>query len=277
MRLRPLHILSVLLGAALLAAGCAGPRATTATGEVPASYPNDSVADIRRAVTRGTDTLRAFRAEARLSVDTPARNGRFSSKIYAKRTPQGDSLLMTLSKLGFEGGRVLVTPDSFFVYDAVRGELTYGALDDASTALPAPLRSGRAFENLLGLAAPAEGRDWQVRPGGSATSSDTSEARYVLTSSAGRQKRTLTVDPTRRRALRYTERDPDGTLLEERRFSQFGRFGGLFLPRRVQLRRPQDQSNASVFYRDLTLNPSSLPPFALDVPEGTEHTRARAP
>lgn len=269
MRLRPLPVLSVLIGAALLAAGCTGSRATrSATGEVPATYPNDSVSDIRRAVARGTDTLRAFRAEARLSVDTPARSGRFSSTVYAKHSPQGDSLLMTLSKLGFEGGRILVTPDSFFVYDAVRSELTYGALDDAGSALPAPLRSGRAFENLLGLAAPAEERDWQVRPSGMAT--DTSEARYVLTNSAGGLQRTLTVDPARWRALRYTERAPDGTLLEERQFSQFGRFGNLFLPRRVQLRRPQDQSNASVYYRDLTLNPSDLPPFALDVPEGTE-------
>ncbi|PSQ98477.1 MAG: DUF4292 domain-containing protein [Bacteroidetes bacterium QS_9_68_14] len=276
MRLRPLlRAAALLCGVALLAAGCSGSRVTSAPGEVPPSYPNDSVADIRQAVTQGTDTLRAFRAEARLSVDTPARSGRFSSTIYAKRAPQGDSLLMTLSKMGFEGGRILVTPDSFFVHDAVRGELTYGALAGAGSVLPAPLRSGRAFENLLGLVRPAERWRWQVRPGDA--TADSSRARYVLTSGSARgRSRTLAVDPARWRALRYTERDSSGTLLEERQFSQFGRFGELFLPRRVELRRPQEESSASVFYRNLALNPSDLPPFALDVPEGTERRQVRA-
>jgi hypothetical protein len=93
-----------------------------------------------------------------------------------------------------------------------------------------------------------------------------------LTSDAGGRERRLVVDPSRWRALRYTERAADGTLLEERAFSQFGRFARLFLPRRVELRRPPQNSSASVRYRDLTLNPATLPPFALDVPDGAERT-----
>lgn len=268
MNVRPLVFLAVLFGAALLVAGCRGPR--EATGELPDTYPDHSFSDIYQALTRGTDTLRAFRAEARLSVSSPERSGRFSARIRARRGPAGDdSLYLRLSPgLGIEAARILVTPDSFFVYDAIRNELTYGALDDASGALPAPLRSGQVFDNLLGLVAPRPTRSWQVRP----STAEEGENRYVLTDDAGSRRHTVIVDPSRWRPLRYTERTAGGTLLEERTFSQFGHFDGVFLPRRVELRRPQEESSASIYYSDLTLNPDDLPPFDLDVPAGTERT-----
>ena len=267
MRPRCLLSLCALLGAVLLSTGCRGPR--EATGELPDTYPHHSVADIYEALTRGTDTLRAFTSKARLSITTPERSGRFSATIRARRGPGGDSLYLRLSPgLGIEAARILVTPDSFFVYNAIDNELTYGALADAGPALPAPLRTGRAFENLLGLTAPRPTLDWQVRPSTAGEGAN----RYVLTADAGGLQRTLVVDPSRWRPLRYTERDAGGTLLEERSFSEFGRFSGVFIPRQVRLRQPQDDNAASVYYRDLTLNPENLPPFDLDVPSGTKRT-----
>jgi hypothetical protein len=258
-------VCTALLGAALGSAGCAGPR--EATGELPDTYPNHSFADIRQALARGSDTLRAFRAQARLSVTTPERSGRFSARIRARRSPAGDSLYLRLSPgLGIEAARILVTPDSFFVHNAIQNELTYGALADAGALLPAPLRTGRAFENLLGIVTPRAALDWRVR----ASTEEEGANRYVLTSGGERLTRTLTVDPSRWRALRYTERTGDGTLLEERTFSEFGRFSGVFVPRRVALRQPQNDNAASVYYRDLTLDPPDLQPFELDVPSGTE-------
>ena len=268
---RPLFFLAALLLAAAFGAGCAGPR--EATGELPEAYPNHSFTEIHQALTRGTDTLRTFRARARLSVTTPKQSGSFSARLRARRGAAGDSLYLRLSPgLGIEAARILVTPDSFFVYNALENELTYGALADAGSALPAPLRTGQAFESLLGLTHPRRALGWRVRPSGAAEGAGRDEARYVLTSSEDRIQRTLLVDPSRWRALRYTEQAPSGTLLEERVFSEFGRFEGVFLPRRVELRRPQENSAASVYYRDLTLNPTDLPPFDLRVPEGTERT-----
>ena len=266
MSLQRLPLLASLLAVAVIT-GCSGPR--EATGELPDTYPDHSFSDIHQALTRGTDTLRAFSAKARLSVTTPERNGRFSATIRARRGARGDSLYLKLSPgLGIEAARILVTPDSFFVYNTLENELTYGALADAGNALPAPLRTGRAFENLLGLTPPRPAFDWQVRPSTAAEGAN----RYILTSSNERLQRTLVVDPSRWRALRYTERTTSGTLLEERAFSEFGRFSGVFLPRQVELRRPQDNNSASVYYRNLTLNPTDLPAFELNVPSGTERT-----
>lgn len=250
----------VLLLAAVALAGCAGTR--EATGELPAGYPNHSFADIRQAVAQGTDTVRAFRAQAQLSLDTPERSGTFSATVRGKRGAAGDSLYMSLSPgFGVEAARVLVTPDSFFVYDLVNNRLSYGALRDARRLLPAPLLTGKTFENVLGLLAPNPDLAWNVRPEG-----EPGSERYVLTASGG--NRTVVVDPSRWRVMRYTERTPGGDLLEERRFSEFDRFGGLFLPRRAELRRPQENTTASLSYRRLTLNPSGLS-FELGVPEGT--------
>ncbi|PSQ80069.1 MAG: DUF4292 domain-containing protein [Bacteroidetes bacterium QS_8_68_15] len=264
--------LSLLLAAVLAltaGVGCSPAPPPAATGELPEAYPNHSFDDIRQALTHGADSLRAFTAEVRLSLDTPEFDRNVSADVRARRGPTGDSLYLSLRKLGIEAARILVTPDSFFVYNALENELTYGALSSAGGMLPAPLRTGKAFENLLGLTAPRAGLDWQVHP---RTLGD-GKRRYVLTSGDGRRRRRLVVDPSRWRAVRYTERSSSGeTLLEERVFSEFGRFAGRFLPRRVELRRPPQNSSASLFYRNLTLNPSSLPPFALDAPDGAERT-----
>jgi len=268
------HSTRSLFFVALLAlatgAGCASSPPREATGEVPEAYPNHSFDDIRQALVRGTDTLQRFTAEARLSLDTPEFDRSLSAGLRARRGATGDSLHLSLSQMGITAARILVTPDSFFVYNALENELTYGALSDAGGALPAPLRTGRAFENLLGLTAPRTGRGgWQVRP----STAEEGNERYVLTSTGadGTQRR-LVVDPSRWRALRYTERSADGTLLDERAFSQFGRFSGLFLPRRVKLRQPPQSSSASIYYRTLTLNPPRLPPFELNVPDGAKRT-----
>ncbi len=55
--------------------------------------------------------------------------------------------------------------------------------------------------------------------------------------------------------LQYVERDPGGVILEERTFTDFDAFQGLFLPRRIIYRRPLDHTAAAIYYRSLELNP----------------------
>jgi hypothetical protein len=246
--LLPLCALTVAL--ALTALGCRS-TASTAAGELPARFPNHSADQIRQQILLGADTLRAFTAKARVSIDAPSRSGQFSATIRQRR---GDSLFMSLSPgLGIEAARILVTPDSVFIYDRINQRLRYGSLQEAQSRLPAPLAVGRGFDVLLGFMAPNAGSQWTV-------SADSTT--YRLATPGGRRK--LVVDPTRWRATRYTRYAADSTLMEERTFSEFTTFDGVTIPRRIQVRRTDPDVSASVFYREVRLNPGSLS-FDLDV------------
>lgn len=249
-----MRITRFLLFAAMAAIGltaCSGPRPDLQR-DVPSAFPEHSVQQIVANVARAADSLRSFEARAQMEIESPQRNGRFSAALRQRR---GDSLYMSIqAALGIEVARALVTPDSFFVYDRVNRRLTYGALADASSQLPAALTRGRIFENLTGLVVPEPDVDWTRTVDGT---------RYVLRSADG--TRTYEVDPAVWRVTRRVEQAPDGTLIEERRFGAFDTFEGLVLPREVRLRRPGDDAQASIYYRSLTPNARNLS-FGLDVP-----------
>lgn len=236
--------LLLLCGGLLAVAGCAGPRtATEARRDLPAGFPNHSATAIQRHLLEGTDSLQAFRAKASLTVNSPDQRGSFSAQISHRRD---DSLYMTLSPgLGIEAARILVTPDSFYVYNRIEKQLTYGAVRDAQAVLPAALTVDDLFANLTGTLVPSLNREWNV---------EADSSYYHLTSGL----RSYVVDPTTWRVVRYVKRSPSGEVVEERRFSEFDRFGSLYLPRRIIFRRPADDTNAVLYYRDLTLNPKRL-------------------
>lgn len=235
----------LLLCTSLLAvAGCATSRtANEARPGLPAGFPNHSAPEIQRHLLQGTDSLQAFKGKANLTVNSPDQRGTFSAQINHRR---GDSLYMTLSPgLGIEAVRMLVTPDSFYVYNRIEKQLTYGSIRDAEAVLPAALTVDDLFANLTGTLAPSPNREWTVE-------ADTSY--YHLTSGL----QSYVVDPTTWRVVRYVKRSPSGEIVEERRFSEFDRFGSLYLPRRIIFRRPAEDTNAVLYYRDLTLNPRRL-------------------
>lgn len=240
----PLLLVVALLG--LLAAGCTSLRTRPdAPAELPDAFPNHSVAQIRLQLSRTADTLHAFRARANLVLRSPAQSGQFSADLRARRA---DSLYLSISPgLGIEAARALVTPDSFFLYNRIENKLVYGDLDDAAGILPAPLAGADLFENLLGLGLPEANVDWSL-------TADTDT--YVLRAPDG--LRTYRVDPARWRVVHYEERTPTGDLVEERAFSEFGLFDGVYLPRRIVIRRPADETTGTLYYRSLTLNPSEL-------------------
>jgi len=85
-------------------------------------------------------------AEADVQVSTPEENGRFRARIAYRRA---DSMLIRVRfPLGIEGARVLVTPDSAFVYDRIEKQLIAGTPESVSRVLPVAV----AGTNLVELA-----------------------------------------------------------------------------------------------------------------------------
>lgn len=249
-------LLLALVGAtALIVAGCSGSeeiRSATST-----EFPGHSAQQIHQQITLSPDTLAAFSAQARLSVDAPQRNGQFNATIRQRRN---DSLYMSISPgLGVEAARLLVTPDSFFVYDRINKQLAFGALHEAQANLPVLLTTQDIFVNMLGLLAPDPSVSWQV---------EADDEFYYLHDPS--YQRTFKVDPSVWRVVQYEERQDDGTVIEERTFADFETVEGVMIPRRITLRRPQDEATASLLYRSVDLNPGSL---SFDLEVGSDVSR----
>jgi hypothetical protein len=242
--------LGVLLGLIGLTA-CSGPARTTAPGTMPGAFPNHSAEDIRTSIRRPADTLRTFAADARVTVRSPSRNRSFNADVRQQRA---DSLFMRFSLFGIEGGRMLMTPDSVFFYDTRKQTLRAGPIEQAQRLLPAPVASGEVFANMLGLIAPDAGTDWTVTADSSL---------YYLKDPTG--QRQWTIDPSRWRVVRYTEKRADGTVLETRKFSNFRLVRGVVVPHRVVFQRPSEDLMARIQYENLRLNPSGLS-FDLEAP-----------
>ena len=224
--------------------GCGSSESARAPGALPSAFPSHSAAEIRDRIQTPTDTLRRFSGRARVRVRAPEQNRSFNADIRQERA---DSLFMRFSLFGFEGGRMLLTPDSVFFYDSRKQTLRVGPVAQAQRLLPAPVASDDVFENLLGLIAPGAQTQWTVTA---------DSAQYRLSNPSGTE--TWTVDPRRWRVIQYTRSAPDGTVLEVRRFSEFRSVQGVILPRVVTFRRPSDDLLARIAYKELRLNPSGL-------------------
>ncbi|MEM1125310.1 MAG: DUF4292 domain-containing protein [Bacteroidota bacterium] len=239
----------LLVALVVVAAGCGGTRRVAPPTALPEAFPNHTIDQIHAQIAQAADTLTGFSARARLSINSPAQKGSFSSSIQHRRA---DSLYMSLSPgLGIEAARALITPDSFFVYDRINSRVIYG--DFALVTAFFPISGEDLFQNMLGLVQPPRDPTW-------ALTNDSTY--YYLRAPDGTER--YTIDPALWRVVRYEQRRPDGTLLEDRAYLEFDQFEGLFLPRRLVLRRPEDASTASIYYRDVNLNPRSYR-FALDV------------
>lgn len=218
---------------------------------MPSAFPNHSADQIRTAIQQPTDSLRTFAADARVKARTPEQNRSFNADVRQQRA---DSLFMRFSLFGMEGGRMLLTPDSAFFYDTRNETLRAGALEEARRLLPVPVGSNQVFANMLGLVAPDANTAWTV---------EADSTQYHLTDPSGR--RHWTVDPRRWRAVRYTEETADGTVIEERQFSNFQTVEGVVMPHKVVFKRPADDLMARIEYKTIRLNPSGLS-FDLEAP-----------
>ena len=255
-RTRRLAVPSLVL--LLWVAGCSGPRATVDNRpDLPDAFPSHTVAQIHEQLRAGLpDTIATFTGKANLSLRTPELSGNVTARLAHRHR---DSLYMSLTAtLGIEAARILVTPDSFFVYDRINKKLNYGSMDYASQVMPAAFTSNDVFPNLLGMLLPESTINWQLE-------ADT--AYYHLRDPD--DLRHFIIDPTIWRVVRYEERSRAGTLVEARTFTEHDRFADVFVPRRIILQRPLDDTNVSMYYRELTFNPSTLS-MTLEVGDSVE-------
>ena len=244
--------LAALLLSALLLSACSGPReGRPVEAELPDAFPSHTAEQVLFYLGQAGDSLMGLRADAQLNLRAPERSGSFNADIRMQR---GDSLLLSVGKFGITGLRALVTADSFYVYDVLEGEVTYGSLDDVTAALPAALTAEDAFGNLLGLLRPDPTIDWEIEA--------TDEA-YTLTSPD--ERRIYTVAPGLWRVTRYEERSADGEVVDLRVFEDFEELGGAVLPRRLRFQQPERDATVQLFYRDAQVNPTGLS-FALRAP-----------
>lgn len=240
----PRLLAGAFLALVVLVAGCSGSDATRSAGS-SADFPNHSARQIHQQIALATDTLSSYTANARLIVDAPEHSGQFSAVVRQRRS---DSLYMSLSPgFGVEAARMLVTPDSFFVYDRLNQQLSYGSVEAAQQYVPLPVSGEEVFENMLGILAPNPADAWQV---------EADADHYYLSNASGQHR--YTIDPDRWRVIRYEQHNSDGELVESREFSEFDTIEGVTIPRRLTLRRPLDGASASLYYQDLRLNPGAL-------------------
>lgn len=233
--------------------GCGSSESSRAPGPLPSGFPSHSATEIRDQIQAPTDSLRRFSGRARVRVRAPEQNRSFNADIRQERA---DSLFMRFSLFGFEGGRLLLTPDSVFFYDSRKQTLRVGPVAQAQRLLPAPVASDDVFANLLGLIAPGAQTQWTVTA---------DSAQYHLSNPSGTE--TWTVDPRHWRVIQYTRSASDGSVLEVRRFSEFRSVQGVTLPRVVIFRQPSDDLRARIVYEELRLNPTGLS-YGLGVPSG---------
>lgn len=250
---RPSTLQAFLLafGSVFFLVGCSSSAPTADNPEIPDGFPNHSSDEIRHQILGSTDTVHAYRAKARVTVQSPDQNRTFNAVVRHRRA---DSLFMRVSLFGMEGGRLLLTPDSVFFYDTRKGILRAGPVDAVREFFPAPVSSDQFFANMLGVLAPAPRPTWTV---------EADSSLYYFSDSSGRER--YTVDPTHWRVVRYEEESPTGTVLHKRVFSDFQPVDGVLLPAQLIFHRPASNLRAIVKYQDVDLNPSNLS-LTLDVP-----------
>ena len=224
---------------------CSGSRPTFNTDtELPEGFPNHSLEEVRSFLEVLPKPVDSYKAQTALSIKTPARSGSFSASISHRKN---DSLLISISALGIEGVKTLVTPDSFYVHDRINKQLMFGELASLQRLLPLPTNSDALYASMLGLLTPDAGFQMTMN----------ADARYYTIILEDQNKK-FTIDPSYWRVVRYEERTENGELIEERTFSEFDDIEGVQLPRRLTFRRPFDDMSASIYYRDLNINPLEI-------------------
>jgi len=244
-----------ILLAALLMTGCGSANVFQSSSSGSGSLPQLSAESILDRLPEMPEELHTLTAEALVSVSHPDENGRFTARIAYR---QGDSMLVRVRfPLGVEGARVLVTADSAFVYDRIDNRLVAGRPETISELLPIAVAATNLVETATGFARPSSSAAWDV---------SRDSTRYRLDSRDGRWR--MFVDPTISRIAYLEERDPDGTIVEQRWYTEFRRFSGLLLPSRMNLSRPPQDTRLSMALRRLDTEPRDLD-FGLGLKQDT--------
>ncbi len=233
-----------------LGAGCMTSNPIrTSSGSLPNQFPHHTAADILERLPAYPSSMNRLYAEARIALSSPAESGRFTAKIDYLHP---ESLLARVTfPLGVEGARVLVTPDSAWVYDRVEKIVWTGSPERVAGMLPGAVAGLNLVELATGFEQPNKDGSWHV---------DTDSTLYLLTSRDGRLR--YTIDPALWRVVAIKEWGADGTLLEQRWYSDFIDVQGETIPRRMALSRPGETMRISMAWHRIELQPDHLT-FAL--------------
>lgn len=233
-----------------LGAGCMTSNPIrTSSGSLPDQFPHHTAADILERLPAYPASMSRLYAEARIALSSPEESGRFTAKIDYLHP---ESLLVRVTfPLGVEGARVLVTTDSAWVYDRIEKIVWTGSPERVAGMLPGAVAGLHLVELATGFEQPNRDGSWHV---------DTDSTLYLLTSKDGRLR--YTIDPSLWRMVAIKEWDSDGTLLEQRWYSDFIEVQGETLPRRMALSRPGENMRISMAWHRIELQPDHLT-FAL--------------
>ncbi len=226
----------------LLLVGCASTRPPDVP--LPERFPDHSVEEILRYLPTPDSLWESFRSDLTIAYSLPGDRGTLNARVAYRRA---DSVLIRFrAPLGIEVSRALITSDSMFVYDRVRRKLYHGDRNATRSMLPGAFQASDMAVALFGYESLA-GDQWESEVEGSA---------YRLTSSDG--AKSVLVDPARWRIIAVDERSAEGTIVEQRRFTNFERIDGRYLPRRIVTSRPAEDMRASISIRRLSPNPENL-------------------
>lgn len=232
---------------AVAAAGCSqGPLVTDAPEvETPTGYPNHSAAEIIAAVEASVAPVFSVAADGDLAIESDDDN---QSATFSLRSRLADSLTVVVrGPLGIEGGRGLVTPDSFYAADRINRQFLLGPVEVADRYVPGAGSSERIARAVLGLLVPEADVEWSLTA---------VEGAYRLVGRLGAGTREYTVDPGLWRVVRVREFDAQGRAAGTQTAEAFDTVGGVVLPRRVRL--DGGGTTVEVEHRRLVVNPPGL-------------------
>jgi len=193
---------------------------------MPAAYPNHALEDVLSRIPDLPPAFQEITAEASVNVASPEESGRFTARIAWRRD---DSMLVRIRfPLGVEGARVLITPDSAYVWDRIEKTLIVGTPSSIEAVLPVAVAGTDLVALATGFVRPgAGGAAWTLRA---------DSLHYELTRTDGSER--LLVDPSRWRVVYAEYRNSDGQIEEQRWYTAFADLGGTLVPRRVSVSQP---------------------------------------
>ncbi len=248
-----------VLALGLILSSCSSSRQLNrADSSLPDRFPDHSLEEILSSLPAYPSELNRLYAEAQVALSSPSDKGRFTAKISYGRP---DSMIVRIGfPLGIEGARVLVTPDSAYVYDRIENVLYSGSPSRIAAVLPGAMAGTQIMEIATGFYSPDALTDWSV-------SADSTL--YLLHSPDGTLR--YTIDPTLWRVVGFRQQDLEGTILEQRWYMEFELIDGILIPRRMTMSRPPEDTRLAMAIRRLQVDPPQLT-FGLDIKDDTERT-----
>lgn len=217
------------------------------------SLPSDRLA---RLVSERVERVRTLTGRGSLMVDAPEFAGTARFELALRRA---DSALIRLEgPFGLDLATVFVTRRNFIVYTSMNNTVTTGSMDGRGLegVFPVKIPMDRLLEALSGaIALPAEPPSRYV----------VENERFLLVYRTPAGTASYRVDPEELLVTGFTAADTAGAIVLEMTSSKLAAYDGFTLPRRVDLRMPDKESEVVVSFTSLSPN-DPAPSFDYSIP-----------